>query len=166
MLENHSSDFLLILDCCYAGNAARGQNIGKNELLAASNADLPAWSGPMSFTKLLCQKLENLFPRPFNVSMLHRELATELQQLLTQPFTTQLGSSKLPSIQIYPLPTQSDRKLPALPKQKKLFRISADFDIDGEENFEPEEWLLWLHSNTPSHVKNVWFTVDQHHSKD
>ena len=86
------SDVLLIFDCCFSGQAARGHiNVnGRVELLAAcSPTDKVPGPGPKSFTTGLIKELKSAveslktspLPDPITVSSLHRQLVRKETRL-------------------------------------------------------------------------------------
>ncbi|KAF2086524.1 hypothetical protein K490DRAFT_66717 [Saccharata proteae CBS 121410] len=80
-LKLADTDLFLIIDCCYAGRAFAEKEIGrrKYELLAASSpgATTAVPGHDDSFTKILCDQLENLLEthkKGFSTSQLYRKI--------------------------------------------------------------------------------------------
>lgn len=87
---NSDTDILLLLDCCYAAQAARGrqQVQGKFEILAAASMDVKTrGAGDRSFTSILLREMELIVKELGYVSMkhLHGRLCDRKHDLFATP---------------------------------------------------------------------------------
>jgi hypothetical protein len=104
MLKRATCDVLILLDCCFAANAARGDVNGINELLAACGREVEAEGvTDRSFTRNLIRKLRSFGPQPFTVSQLHQRLMKDRKRLVNTPVYFPLSGPKMPSICLSPL---------------------------------------------------------------
>ena len=158
MLMNHPADVLILLNCCYAGNAAMAPGKGKNELIAAASADAVAFAGPFSFPKALMNKLIGLSTKPFTVTMLHRELASDFWQLQAQPLYVQLTPANTTSI-IMPnfKAIGASASVQAAAVQPPASSVWIQVELSNSVNVSVEEWELWLRSNVPRNIESVKF---------
>lgn len=78
LLETAVPNVLIILDCCFAANAARDTTTGTTkELLAACGRENPTLGvGERSFTSALIDELKGFGSDAFTVAMLHSRLVT------------------------------------------------------------------------------------------
>lgn len=106
LLENAVPHVLLILDCCYAANAARDTAVGTTkELLAACGRENPTTGvGYRSFTSALIEELQAFGAAPFTTAMLHGRLVTMRWRLAFTPIYALLSEHGGHSIQLCPLP--------------------------------------------------------------
>ena len=97
---------LIILDCCYAANAARDTTEGSSkELLAACGRENQTPGvGIRSFTSVLIEELQSFEGAAFTVAMLHARLITLRHKLAYTPFYAALAEKGGNSIVISPLP--------------------------------------------------------------
>lgn len=106
-LKDIEADVLLLLDCCFGAQAARGRNVpSRVELLAASAMGVQAPPpGPKSFTNALIQELQRSADSPggITISELHRRLCQKSTGLLQTPFHVDLGPGTRKSIRLRPL---------------------------------------------------------------
>jgi hypothetical protein len=107
LLENAIPHVLIILDCCFAANAARDTAEGSTkEILAACGRENPtAGVGLRSFTSALIEELHAFGSNPFTVAMLHSRLVTMRWRLQFTPIYALLSEHGGNSIQLAPLPT-------------------------------------------------------------
>lgn len=103
-LSHSEADVLLLLDCCFGAQAARGRQIpSRVELLAASAMGVKALPpGPRSFTAALLKELKDV-PNStlgITVSELHRRLCHRNADLLQTPVHVDLGSGTRKSIKL------------------------------------------------------------------
>ena len=105
MLQNAKPHVLIILDCCFAANAARDTTQGvSKEILAASSRENPALgAGVLSFTSLLVDEMRAFGHTPFTVAMLYARLVTMRRTAFT-PNYVPLSESRSNSITICPMP--------------------------------------------------------------
>ena len=108
MLLEASFHVLIILDCCFAANAARDTSFGKaKELLAAcaGESETPGVCD-LSFTSALVEELQYSSRTPFTVAMLFSRLVTPKstrRKLTSTPIHVHLSEYGSDSITIAPL---------------------------------------------------------------
>jgi len=159
-------DALMIIDCCYAGNAARDESQQKTkEILGASQADSPAWSGPRAFSKLLKRKLESI-PIPFTVSHLYQEMVDEFETLpllsknpealIARPSHGWAGGSDCRTIHLMPLPRfkEIEEKSPASTtadgaNKTANARIFMEIELDHSQPLDAKQWDEWFKKRPP-----------------
>src|SRR4051794_24755505 len=104
MLMRSPCDVLLLLDCCYAACAVRGESSGTNELLAACGREIEAEGvSDRSFTRNLMFILSTFRSKPFTVSELYERLIRDKKRLVNTPVYFPLSGRKEGSIRIAPL---------------------------------------------------------------
>jgi len=125
LLQTAIPHVLIILDCCYAANAARDTSEGTTkELLAACARENPTSGvGQRSFTSALIEELRAFGNAPFTVVMLHSRLVNLRWKLKFTPFYARLSEYGGNSIEVAPLPmggistvdssTNSEESVPA-----------------------------------------------------
>ncbi|KAL8915002.1 MAG: hypothetical protein Q9171_000442 [Xanthocarpia ochracea] len=174
LLENAIPHVLIILDCCYAANAARDTSEGTTkELLAASGRENPTLGvGIRSFTSALIEELEAFGRGPFTVAMLHSRLITMRWRLAFTPVYALLSEHGGHSIELAPLPALT-------PAVQPTNENDSDFDHDMMDISSPEarvatatrvrlavsisddaacdiaEWKKWLVSQAPLVVTQI-----------
>src|SRR5438045_3312343 len=99
LLKNAPCDVLILLDCCYAACAARGEIDATKELLAACGREV----SDRSFTRNLMRKLRSFGSQPFRVSELFDRLMKDRKRLMNTPVYYPLSGRDKPSIRIAPL---------------------------------------------------------------
>lgn len=106
LLENALPHVVIILDCCYAANAARDTAVGTTkELLAACGRENPTTGvGVRSFTSVLIEELQAFGTAPFTIAMLHGRLVTMRWRLAFTPIYALLSEHGGHSVQLSPLP--------------------------------------------------------------
>jgi len=106
LLENAVPHVLIILDCCFAANAARDTAEGSmKELLAACGRENPTTGvGHRSFTSALIEELHSFGSDPFTTAMLHSRLVTIRWRLRYTPIYALLSEHGGNSIHLAPLP--------------------------------------------------------------
>src|SRR5438046_1800245 len=102
MLKRTLCDVLILLDCCYAACAARGETNGINELIAACGREVEAEGvTDRSFTRNLMRKLRSFGSEPFTVSQLYERLLKDRKpRLVNTPFYFPLSDRSKHSIRI------------------------------------------------------------------
>lgn len=112
LLELTPSDTLVILNCCYAGNAALSDMQSTTEILPASDRDTRAEALERSFLKVLVEALGKLGKSKFSVDDLKDELdkynTFQGGKRINHPFHKRFPASGHPSIQLQPLPTSAN----------------------------------------------------------
>lgn len=97
MIDIADSDILIILDCCYAAQAARGRGLHKVELLAASGMGCRTPGvGKFSFTRALIDQMSlmsHITKGPYTISQLHARMAKAEAGLQTTPVLFNLSGS-------------------------------------------------------------------------
>lgn len=109
-------DVLIILDCCYAANAA-SYTIGgtTKELLAACGREnLTTGVGDRSFTSALIDELQAFGSNPFTVAMLHTRLVTMRWRLRFTPIYALLSKHGGDSIDLSRLPSTKRSRPPTV----------------------------------------------------
>ncbi len=106
LLENAIPHVLIILDCCFAANAARDTaERSTKEILAACGRENPTTGvGHRSFTSALIEELHAFGSNPFTVAMLHSRLVTMRWRLQFTPIYALLSEHGGNSIHLAPLP--------------------------------------------------------------
>ncbi|KAL8958678.1 MAG: hypothetical protein Q9193_004313 [Seirophora villosa] len=137
LLENAVPHVLLILDCCYAANAARDTAVGTTkELLAACGRENPTIGvGARSFTSALIEELQAFGAAPFTTAMLHGRLVTMRWRLAFTPIYALLSEHGGHSIQLCPLP----RPLPLPTEAVQLQNVPGSFDGSSTSMNLPSE---------------------------
>ena len=109
MLLTAKPHVLMILDCCFAANAARDTTEGSSkELLAACGREnVTLGVGMRSFTSVLIEELQSFEGTAFTVAMLHARLITLRHKLAYTPIYAALAEKGGNSIVISPLPSSS-----------------------------------------------------------
>ncbi len=140
LLENALPHVLIILDCCFAANAARDTTDGTaKELLAACGRENPTLGvGIRSFTSALIEELQAFGNKPFSVVMLHARLVTLRWRLAFTPIHTLLSEHGGTSIQLAPLPIVDVSMKPI-----------SDQSLEGSER-NPAQDISVNTANTPS----------------
>jgi hypothetical protein len=155
-LDMHTSEILLLLDCCYAAQAARGSRspIPRNvELLVACgmNTKTPI-PGPRSFTSLLIEEMDDALRSDgfVKISTLHKNMASRHSKLLQSALYYPLAREAKESIILRPLPNFSTKTPPTPPEAGSLtIRISL------AKLEQLQEIVDWLKLNPPSTISNV-----------
>ena len=127
LLETAVPHVLIILDCCYAGTAARDICEGTTkEILAACGRENPTTGVcAISFTSALIDKLDAFGSSPFTACMLHSRLVTDRWRLQSTPFYVMLSEGWGDSIQLNPRPAPlPDREPPPRNPTRVLLAVS------------------------------------------
>ncbi|KAL8769238.1 MAG: hypothetical protein Q9209_004739 [Squamulea sp. 1 TL-2023] len=179
LLETAIPHVLIVLDCCYAANAARDTTEGTTkELLAACGRENPTLGvGNRSFTSALIEELQAFGKAPFTVAMLHNRLVTIRWKLAFTPFYALLSEHGGHSIEVSPQPPQAD---PAgsfeslesemsddvmdicLPEARSAAdtRVLLAVSISNDATCDITEWKKWLVSQAPWDVTNIKVKVE------
>ena len=163
-LNLSKGDILLLFDCCFAGQAARGGLGQKFELLAAASMNLmtPGPKGPFkSFTMGLMEVMPVLAKEPhgFLITKLQEEMIKKELGLKQQSFYTTIAGAANGSIRLKPLPKDSDKA------QAKATESFADLEllVSFPQRLSSRDLQLlfrWLTANRPPnisylHIQNV-----------
>jgi hypothetical protein len=160
ILEGADSDVVLLLDCCFAGQAARARSYHRVELLAAAAMNLMtpgvAQAGATSFTKALLEQIPHLLQRhsSFSLTTLHREMLRKEAGLVQQPFYAALVESPQGSVVIRPLKDQSALSPRPVGESKDDFFIRVSM-FEKPNSMQKDEILKWLTTARPSTVSAV-----------
>lgn len=174
---------MIILDCCFAANAARDIAEGTTkEILAACVRESPTVGvGERSFTSVLIEELQAFGDRPFTVAMLHSRLVTMRWRLVFTPFYTMLSEHGGNSITIRPLRKKSPPPIPELDSipthpgetggldfvpdisasatatqtQIADTRVLLSISVAHEAELELTAWTTWLTTAAPWDVMKV-----------
>ncbi|KAL8789317.1 MAG: hypothetical protein Q9213_001240 [Squamulea squamosa] len=179
LLETAIPHVLIILDCCYAANAARDTSEGTTkELLAACGRENPTLGvGNRSFTSALIEELQAFGKTPFTVAMLHSRLVTMRWRLAFTPVYALLSEHGGHSIELSPRPPQegpanpfesleSDTSDDAMDICSPETRTAADthvllaVSIADDATCDIVEWKKWLISQAPWDVTNIKVKVE------
>ena len=177
MLLTAKPHVLLILDCCFAANAARDTTEGSSkELLAACGRENQTPGvGIRSFTSVLIEELQSFEGAAFTVAMLHARLITLRHKLAFTPIYAALAEKGGNSIVISPLPKirspspqgcesptgpGSDPGItpPALPTPVSLAestRVLLAVSVAEDVAHNVAQWVSWLTTAAPWDVSKV-----------
>ena len=166
LLEIAVPPVLIILDCCFAANAARDTTEDTTkEILAACGRENPTLGvGSRSFTSALIEELINFGHAPFTVAMLHSRLVTMRWRLAFTPVYALLSEQGGHSIELGPLLQSSPipkSSLTPTPSQQSLSVTAADtrvllaVSIIGDAVPDISQWKSWLTSQTPWDVSKI-----------
>ena len=177
MLLTAKPHVLMILDCCFAANAARDTTEGSpKELLAACGRENQTLGvGTRSFTSVLIEELQSFEDAAFTVAMLHARLITLRYKLAYTPIYAALAEKGCNSIVIAPLPrTPSpspqgpDRPTvpgsnmgivhPAIPRPVSLTestRVLLAVSVAEDVAHNVTQWVSWLTTAAPWGVSKV-----------
>ncbi|KAL8885212.1 MAG: hypothetical protein Q9215_006898 [Flavoplaca cf. flavocitrina] len=128
LLENAIPHVFIILDCCYAANAARDTSEGTTkEIIAACGRENPTLGvGERSFTSALIEELQAFGSQPFTVTMLHSRLITMRWRLAFTPVYALLSEHGGHSIELAP------QSAPARASGATLFIDEANPEVDED----------------------------------
>ncbi len=157
LVEDADSDVLIILDCCYAAQAARGRGLHKVELLAASGMGCRTPGvGKFSFTRALMDQMKlisQLANGSFTISQLHARMGKAKAGLQTTPVLFNLSGSGESII------------IPSTPAAKRPHREGEayySFTVtvtDRPTRFQVAQISHWLKTAAPSSISNI--TIDK-----
>lgn len=179
LLETAIPHVLIILDCCYAANAARDTSDGTTkELLAACGRENPTLGiGVRSFTSALIEELQAFGRRPFTVAMLHSRLITMRWRLAFTPVYALLSEHGGHSIELVPQPPPPALANPPVSLDSDLdddvmdissseISIAADtrvllaISITDDAVCDISEWKRWLISQAPWDITKIEVKVE------
>ena len=177
MLLTAKPHVLMILDCCFAANAARDTTESfSKELLAACGRENPTVGvGMRSFTSVLIEELQSFEGAAFTVAMLHARLITLRHKLAYTPIYAALAEKGGNSIVISPLPknhspspqesesptrpgSDTDIAPPALPTPVSLAegtRVLLAVSVAEDVAHNVAQWVSWLTTAAPWDVSKV-----------
>ncbi|KAL8990794.1 MAG: hypothetical protein Q9169_008037 [Polycauliona sp. 2 TL-2023] len=173
LLETAIPHVLIILDCCYAANAARDTSDGTTkELLAACGRENPTLGiGARSFTTSLIEELQAFGNRPFTAAMLHSRLITMRWRLAFTPVYALLSEHGGHSIELAPQPLPADLgDLEASDDMMDISSPEASIETDtrvmlavsiaDDAICDIVEWKKWLTSSAPWDVTKIEVKVE------
>ena len=171
---------LIILDCCYAANAARDTAEGTTkELLAACGRENPTPGVcERSFTSALVEEMQAFGNRPFTVAMLHSRLITMRWRLTFTPVYALLSEHGGNSITMSPLEKGKSILAPGSSPLASIPELDgkAITDLDGSSSavsqavdtrvllsvsvtqaaeLELPQWKTWLTTAVPWSITKV-----------
>ncbi|KAK1831001.1 hypothetical protein QBC39DRAFT_99206 [Podospora conica] len=164
-IAHSENDILLLLDCCYAAQAARvpaplGVG-GRFDILAASAMSVPAVGpGPSSFTSVLLAEIRAMVDSEGSVDVkdLHTILCAWHQPLRTTPVYTGLKPGQQP-IRLKPQPL-SEPPSRHMEDQGECYSLRLNIQIREGINAENAGQIpQWLRTDMPPMVSGV--EVDQ-----
>lgn len=158
-----SCDVIIILDCCFAGQAVRARSSQRVEFLAATDKDqytATGLKGVPSFTTVFMEQAEEMMKANgvVSISEIHRNMVQAEHRLMRQPFYVVLGGGKRGSgdIKLKRIP---DSRLPltkAPPKQEGgreiYFKLSLFGDIDSEVAMSLVQWMT---KDSPDFIQDI-----------
>lgn len=169
LLETAVPHVLIILDCCYAANAARDTSEGTTkELLAACGRENPTLGvGIRSFTSALIEELQAFGKRPFTAAMLHSRLITMRWRLAFTPVYALLSEHGGHSIQLAPLAPEASEidhdmmEICPAPEAKVAdTRVLLTVSIADDATYDIAKWAQWLVSEAPWDVTKIDVKVE------
>ena len=181
MLETAVPHVLIILDCCFAANAARDTSEGTTkELLAACGRENPTLGvGDRSFTSALIEELQSFGNMPFTVAMLHMRLVSVRWRLAFTPIYALLSEHGGHSITIRPFPENDKSSAPfdkpkdvdtdcmqlsdddsSSPSLASETRVLLSVSVAEEAPVNVFEWVSWLTNQAPWEVTKIDMRVE------
>lgn len=178
LLETAIPHVLIILDCCYAANAARDTSDGTTkELLAACGRENPTLGiGVRSFTSALIEELQAFGRHPFTVAMLHSRLITMRWRLAFTPVYALLSEHGGHSIELTPQPPPAAPGDPPISPDNEMndmmdisppeayiaddTRVLLAVSITNDATCDISEWKKWLISQAPWDVTKIEVKVE------
>lgn len=147
-LKSAPCDVLLLLDCCFAGSAVRGDVEGTNEIIAACGREtLAEGVTDRSFTHNLMRKIRSFNGQPFTVVQLYERLLKDRKRLITTPQYAPLSARERPSIVLAPLRLELNADGPDPSTQVSSASVS-----DETESLASTSQSLMLSSEVSSEV--------------
>lgn len=154
---------VIILDCCFAGQAARARPSQRVELLAATDKDqfTPTGTGKWpSFTKVLMKELEEMMAEDGVVTIpaLHRRMVEARAGLRKQPFHVSLSGDGIIKLVRLELPTDGMAGPSLLNPPSALYlRLSLFHDLDFGTS---TSLIKWMTKDSPPAIDDIQL-VDQ-----
>lgn len=166
-LDAAECDVLILLDCCYAGQAVRARNRHYVEILAATDKDQMTPIGFKnwpSFTKVLMKKMMDTMEREqeINIRELHYQLAQASAGLRKQPFYASSTVKSTGHIMLKKLPSIKNLSGSELVKSTKTFNTEQGTPLFLEVyTYRPldstvlDSIISWLTKDSPSSIMDV-----------
>ena len=181
MLKRAECDVLILLDCCFASSAVRGEPKGINEIIAACGRESETVpKGDKTFTKNLIRKMKSFGDQPFAAVEIYKRMIKDRKRLLASPHYHNLSGHKKPSVILVPrklLPFSADLLAPLADSTTSTSGVSSDSGemshsriteaLDGPRVLlavsltadakapELEGWIQWLTSGAPPEIRNL-----------
>lgn len=161
-----SCDVVILLDCCFAGQAVRARTAPNVELLAATDKDqfTPTGTGlSPSFTKILMREMKAMMAADGLVTLpaLQRRMAEHRAGLKKQPFHVSLTADKeAGAIKLSRLgnPGAGDNTVEAAISFNSIYlKLSLFDDVDLTSL---SSLVRWLTKDSPTSIRNIQL-VDQ-----
>ncbi|KAL8670440.1 MAG: hypothetical protein Q9168_005021 [Polycauliona sp. 1 TL-2023] len=178
LLENAVPHVLIILDCCYAANAARDTSEGTTkELIAACGRENPTLGvGARSFTSALIEELQAFGAQPFTAAMLHSRLITMRWRLAFTPVYALLSEHGGHSIELAPQPPPAhstnqisghepnhDEDMMDISAPEAMAqgtRVLLAVSISDDAVCDIVEWKQWLVNRAPRIITQIEVKVE------
>ncbi|KAI8625883.1 hypothetical protein F5Y19DRAFT_240196 [Xylariaceae sp. FL1651] len=161
-LKTQDTDILLILDCCFAAQAARAHKTfgGRFEILAASamGMETPA-PGDTSFTAILLKEITSQLQMNGSIVVkdLHGIIVNRKSELWATPVHTTLRAGQRP-IRLEPLSQLSQSSVVKDHAEMDSSFLHLLVEIDGELGaLHIDEIARWLGADTPRIVSKLVF---------
>lgn len=161
-LEAAECDVLIILDCCFAGQAARQPSYHKVELLAAAAMGLrtPGVSQQVpSFTQVLMTEMARIVDESGSVKVanLHRQMLKKQHKLQQQPIYVSLSDDESTSIVITPqldnILTKESANSQAEAPASLLLQVSL---FEPPTSTQKDQIVNWMTTESPNSISAVW----------
>ena len=165
-LLNAPCDVAIILDCCYAGQAARSVSAQTMELLAATNKD--QWtptnnSSWQTFTQVLIKEMLKMLEKDKVVTFqgLARNLSAASSGLKRQPLHICLGLNHLAGpIKLASLPKPQDSPVSRADVREIDPIASLQLKLSLFEPLDPEKaaaLIRWMTRDSPSSIEDIQY---------
>lgn len=164
LFESHS-DVLIILDCCYAGQAFRSRPLRRVEVLAATDKDQITATGLKEFPSFTKGLIDNMYQMMrdtgmVTISEIHRRMCQAETGLMRQPFYVVLGDGGVGGgmIKLVQLPgTMIPVNVVASSQQsfggQKMYLSLSLFDtLDSGTTMSLVQWLT---KDSPSSIEDI-----------
>lgn len=146
MIADSETDILLLLDCCYAAQAARGRgpSQGKFEVLAAAAMGMMTLkAGDMSFTHALLQEMKTAVGRDgfVRIGDLHARLCQRESKLFATPVHISIRPNRQPLV-LEPA-TRARPRDPTVGGATSLLHVLVQIkqDLSSDTLVQVSEWL-------------------------
>lgn len=169
-LDAAKCDVLILLDCCYAGQAVRSRNRHYVEILAATDKDQKTPIGFKqwpSFTKVLMKKMVEIVEQEQEISIrqLHYQLAQASAGLRKQPFYASSTANSTGHIILKKLPNTKELSGSELIKSTKALNIGNELPLFLEiytyrslDSTVVDSIINWLTKDSPSSIVDIRLT--------
>lgn len=159
--EAAECDVLIILDCCFAGQAARGRSSHRVEILAAAAMGLrtpsPGQKFP-SFTKVFIAELTRIYEeqKSVDIRVLHREMLKKTHQLQQQPIYVALSGEPSNGIILRGITNPVSDRLNGKSLSDETYALNLRVSLFETPNDGHNDQILrWLTTSRPSVVSTI-----------